>query len=157
MKKHPIVIAAILLFGMGVVKAQNTNSVISSNSENLEQAFSQWDAMMSTVQASSGASDADFATFIRFEETELQVGKNAFISESRKANFEPMAVAASLQNTKEYVYLVYRMFNDTKKTYPSSVEEYKHPLSSRAIFTANPCDSLGCSNLGFENGDLSGW
>ncbi|HTA28393.1 MAG TPA: PKD domain-containing protein, partial [Bacteroidia bacterium] len=146
----------ISLFIAGAANAQTTKTVSPaySNGEMMESVFTQWNSAMANVRNANNASTGEFATFSRFEENPLQVLKAGIFADARKSDFDPVALSANMQAAEKNIEQLYQKYLNAKKMYSSSVSEYTYP---RVVPSVNPCDSTGCNNIGFENGNFNGW
>ena len=154
MKKITLFIGACFISAIAVAQTSNTCIAKPIKAEQIETVFSQWSAAMENIRVANNLSAEDFATFTRFEENPLQVLKAGLLSDARKENFDAIAVSNTLKTTENNIRLLYLKFKNAKKMYPSSVSEYARP---RVVPSVNPCDSTGCNNMGFENGNFNGW
>ncbi|HTA27778.1 MAG TPA: PKD domain-containing protein [Bacteroidia bacterium] len=132
----------------------NTFAQNKEYSEQIEQTTISWNTALENVRTKFAVSKEDFAIFTRFEAINLEALKKDLKAKAGNTNSdkEKMGIAAvEVQNKMETLY---NKFLNTKKTYPSSVEEYKHPPN---IASSNPCDSSGCTNMDFGQGTLNTW
>jgi gliding motility-associated-like protein len=114
-----------------------------------------WTAALENLRIKLKVSEHDFSTFKAFELTPIQFHFINVMSESREAKFDLKAVAAIIKQHAKYIDTLYGKFLETKKEFPSSVAEFEHP--PRRVGVVNPCDSAGCTNMGFDDGTFNTW
>ncbi len=122
--------------------------------EQIETFGASWNTALENVRVKYGASTKDYETFKRFDLNALQLLKAQVLHKVKEGHFEQSTLTSSEKDNELDLGILYEKFLKAKKTYPTSVEEYSF---EHKISTTNPCDSTGCTNIGFEDGDFSGW
>ncbi len=113
-----------------------------------------WDNALENVRGNMGASKQEFDVFKRFDMNSIYTLRNEAIKNSIKENYDPTLLTATAKEVEKDITALYEKFLNTQKLYPSSVDEYKH---SRTVGVGNPCDSMGCTNINFNQGTLNTW
>ncbi|HWY98630.1 MAG TPA: hypothetical protein VNY36_06070, partial [Bacteroidia bacterium] len=108
-----------------------------------------------TVQQKAGASDSEMALFCNYYYDKLYATDRSDFW--NKVSSKQIKTDADIQNYAqqriiEYVAL-FTEFRKVERDYPSTIAEYTHSHSHRAMAACNPA----CDNIGFETGDLSAW
>jgi len=120
----------------------------------LEKVVSLFSNALENVRVKFGVSKEDFATFYRFETNPIHLLKADALAKARKGSFDPALLSVTAKEVEKNLGVLYEKFLNTKELYPSSVDEY---ATLRSPPTTNPCDLSGCSNIDFEDGNLSAW
>ncbi|HSY76960.1 MAG TPA: PKD domain-containing protein, partial [Bacteroidia bacterium] len=116
-----------------------------------------WYKELNKCAATVGANNFNFLVFQRFYENKIDSLHSIFLSGVRSGVTNIMNAEEKAKNEENQIVLLYRQFEEVRKEFPSSVnefvEEVKHPFHR----LEGTCDSSGCTNMNFELGNLSGW
>lgn len=136
-----------------LVGNQQTFSQSAVAKESYEDIYQHWLFALDEFRATANVNKQDFIIFRRFSETSMDSLRGDFIQKIGSGKI-------TLANAKDYEAIllkningIYEKFENIKKLYPSSVEEYGHYMMPSLT---QVCDS-GCDNINFATGDLSGW
>ena len=137
--------------------ALNSATVFSQNhggeSEDFEKVYAYWLKGIEKCRETVGANSFDFLVFQRFYENKLDAERGRFLFETSKGKPDMAKAEKRMQAEEKIILGLYRQFEQVKKEFPSSVNEFKHPFHG----VQSLCDSTGCTNIGFEQGTLNGW
>jgi len=107
------------------------------------------------LQKQIDSPDQEIKEFSTYYQDSLWNYKNNFILSHLKNNgISYNELTAFLSRELEKYISLYSTFEKIKKEYPSSISEVIHRSHSP---TLPACNTNPCDNLGFENGNLSGW
>ncbi len=118
-----------------------------------ERVIVMWNSALENTRLKYKVSEKDFNVFRSFDLTPIQMVFMEIIKET-KGLTDPVLIASKVNDGEKALGTLYEKFLLTKKEYPSSVAEYEHP---RRLGGPNPCDSSGCTNMGFEDGTFNTW
>ncbi len=139
------VLTKILLISLGLYC-----HISDAQNEAKEQVVVNWGKCLDNAQLALHLNDEDFSLFYRFEGANLDKLRAQFMREAGTKKIDSSILSAQV---KEIVSL-HDQFKKTEAEYPSSVNEYRKGNQHRAMAI---CDTSGCDNIGFENGNLGGW
>jgi len=122
--------------------------------DGFEQVFSYWAKGLENTRQKLEASTTEFMTFQRFYEKQIDSLRAIFLMEIGAGKIDSLNATGKIKEEERNVSSLYQQFKIIEKTYPSSVDEYRHAISPRM---ATVCDTSGCTNIGFEQGTLNGW
>ncbi|HXP51355.1 MAG TPA: hypothetical protein VN922_15465, partial [Bacteroidia bacterium] len=132
---------AILTKTLVVVFALNSVSVFSQahkgESEEFEKIYSYWLKGMEKCRTAVGATSFDFLVFQRFYENKIDAERGKFMLGLNKGEITPANAEQRMQAEEKIIIGLYKQFEEVKKEFPSSVDEYKHPFHG----VQNICDS----------------
>ncbi|HTA83765.1 MAG TPA: PKD domain-containing protein, partial [Bacteroidia bacterium] len=124
-----------------------------SITEQTEPVLAHWKTTMGHLRRKLSLSKDDFQTFVRFNKARIDSDKINFLRKIVAGKVTASNVDGYMAaQESQYVYL-YKQFEEIKKEYPSSVDEFSAKELHKPLATCNP----GCTNIDFENGTLSGW
>jgi gliding motility-associated-like protein len=155
MKRNILPLFASLLLLASTLYSNTAKSQAKLDKDAVERVNTLWKASLENVRLKYKASENDFRTFEGFEMTPIQLLKIEVLREARKVNSDPTILAGTLKEAEKSLGIVYEKFLETKKEFPSSVAEFEHP--GRRVAGVNPCDSSGCTNMGFDDGTFNTW
>ncbi|HXB12929.1 MAG TPA: hypothetical protein VNZ45_13160, partial [Bacteroidia bacterium] len=124
-----------------------------SNAQNepKERVIVQWGNCLDNAKHTLHLNDDNFLLFYRFEESNLDKLRGQFM---REAGTNKTDSSLRIMEMGNQIVSLYGQFKKTEAEYPSSVNEFRKGNQHRAMAV---CDTSGCNNIGFENGNLSGW
>jgi gliding motility-associated-like protein len=125
-----------------------------SQIEKGEEVAMYWGQCLQNSSSSLALSNDDFLLFYRFEEVKLDTLRAQFMLAMRGSNIAVPIRDMEMKNKQSQIISLYRKFEKIKAQYPSSVNEYRKSNQHRLM---SVCDTVGCDNIGFEDGTLNGW
>jgi len=143
-----------LFFYLGVLFVPHVNAQKNVSAEKFEQIFSYWYKGLETARVNVGAGNCDYMAFQRFYEAKIDTIRAGFMRQIGSGGIDSTNVKTAMALQVIQLSALYDQFKQVMKGYPSSVDEYKHPMP-RNFPTG--CDTTGCTNIGFEQGTLNGW
>ena len=153
----PLCILQALLLVPFFLLSQKVKQQIQASEDFSEILYEKYDSLniIGSLQKQVGSPDQDIKEFSIYYQDSLWNYKNQFILSHLKNNiihYNELMIFF-YQELKKYISL-YNTFEDIKKEYPSSILEVIHRSHAP---TLPSCNTNPCDNLGFENGNLSGW
>ncbi|MGP8214795.1 MAG: T9SS type B sorting domain-containing protein [Bacteroidia bacterium] len=112
-----------------------------------------WFMGIENARETLGVTKEDYMVFLRFSEVRLDSLRSRFFSGPGRGKTDSSGIAKKLADMETCLEKFYKQFEKINKEYPSSVEEYRHPFRR----LQSVCDTSGCTNIGFEQGNLNGW
>jgi gliding motility-associated-like protein len=129
-------------------------NVVYAQNEPKEQVILSWGKCLDNARHSLHLNDEDFLLFYRFEGSNLDKLKAEFMGEVGTNKIDTSLINVRVKEMENKIISLYGLFKKAETEYPSSVNEYRKGNQHRAMAV---CDTNGCDNIGFENGNLSGW
>ncbi len=120
--------------------------------EPLEAVMQYWVDGFNNLQKSVGATDAEWLTFIRFNNKEYTGARREFLAAAKSGKITTANAEESMAGEISAWKEKYGKFKVVEKEYPSTVDEFRTEPKMPPI-TCNP----GCDNIDFEMGTLNGW
>src|SRR5665213_3113246 len=130
-------LAGCFVFNYGKLFAQRRLTM-----DGYEQLYSYWAKGLETTRKALKVNNADFFMFQRFCEKKVDSLRANFIIGIGAGKVDSSTIVQTLSDEEKNITKLYRQFEFIKKTYPNSVEEYRHPLQP---FAQSICDSAGCT------------
>jgi gliding motility-associated-like protein len=124
-------------------------------SEDFETLYSHWPDMLDNVRDNNKMSKEEFGTFYRFSEKSIDSVETIFVHKINTKEINLSNLESSRNRFQGVVNKLYARFKRIEQEYPQSVQlvrDYKPPYMS-----SGNCDTVGCNNIDFEAGNLSGW
>ena len=122
--------------------------------DGFEQLYSYWAKALEATRIKLGVENQEYYLFQRFSEKHLDSLRGSFIIGISKGTIDPTNVEERMTDVEIPIEKLYKQYQAIKKEYPSSVDEFRRPRINQF---QSACDSSGCTNIGFEQGNLSGW
>jgi gliding motility-associated-like protein len=119
-----------------------------------ERVISYWGQCLYHAKHSLALNQEDYLLFCRFEESNLDKLRAQFMLGLGTNKVDTSLINTQVKEMGKQIVSLYRQFEKTEAEYPSSIDEYRKYNLHRAM---SACDTSGCDNIGFENGNLSGW
>ncbi len=111
--------------------------------------------VLQAVQKQVNASDEDINTFRLYYNDTITLFINKFTVGVADNSISTDADVLKFSEELKQEYLrLYNTFLQIKRDYPSSIEEFSTRFHKPVLPT---CNTTPCDNIGFENGNLSGW
>ncbi len=159
------ILLLVVLFGVSnaYVKSQNTHvtklssvhtASLSANlkDEEFETIMSYWGKGLSNLKQEVGASDKDFNGFLQFNKSTIESEDGIFYKKVDVGEITIANVSSYIDSKMVEFKALYEKYTAAAKEFPTSVYEHSHAPTP----PANICNSA-CTNVGFEDGNLSGW
>src|SRR6185312_6507676 len=114
-----------------------------------EELYKHWCSGLENARKALHINNADFFTFRRFFEKQIDSLRPGFMQGISFSN-----VTEKERTLCAQTITLYKRFQAIEREYPSSVEPYRTASPFRLM---SACDSSGCTNIDFEQGTLNGW
>jgi len=121
--------------------------------EEYEYYASRWKPAMKDVERRLGVSDNDFKTFQNFYRLRNDSMQLEFHRKIRQGKITDKNIDGYVAFIESQEMFYYKQYEQIKKDYPSSIDEYADGSQPKPFAVCNP----GCTNIDFSNGTLSGW
>jgi len=124
------------------------------SSEKFEQIFSYWYKGLEIARKDLAASNSEYLTFQRFYETQIDSIRADFMRKIGSRDISDASADAATDAEVQKISRLYTQFKEVERKFPSSTDQYRHAMP---MGLPAGCDTLGCDNIGFEQGTLNGW
>jgi len=143
-----------LFFLLGTLNSLSVYSQTSGKfNRDVEGCFEYWLKGMEECSITIGATSSNFLVFQRFYESKIDAERAKFMLGMDKGPIDAVTINEKMKQEENTIADLYKQFLNVEREFPSSIDEYRHPFHG----VENICDSAGCTNIGFEQGNLSGW
>ena len=102
------------------------------------------------------SSDADFKTFLKFYSDKFAKVRSTFFAKAFRGEINEGNASDYFARITNTYKVLYHKFQNIKKEYPSSVNEYTTERPVNPHNTTGACNPA-CTNLDFSSGNFSGW
>jgi len=136
----------------GFSQIPNNNTILENRGDSFENIYLHWFIAVDKARISTGVSRTDFEVFTRFSEKPMDSLRADFMKRIGDKSVTLVNVGKYESVIISAILSLYSKYENVKRLYPSSVEEFK----SNRVLPPGLCDSA-CNNIDFENGTLSGW